>query len=270
MRNFDLNIARKAHAKGVRIIYDVTDIRPLSKEDLKARLLETDVVVTLDETIQKFISYIDADWKQYKIIRDCIDYIKQPLPSRLHEKKTDLEIVFSTNPASLHNIKGSINPLVQLRQKNKFRFTCISGKQVNSDPKYKGVTKEIAWLDPQWVDWNFNTFVANFKVADMAIAPQSKVDKPETKVRESIALNVPIVSSKIPSHWKFATETHTTEFCCDNGDIDSWYKALEKMCNAEVRNDFLTKTLPYVWENYSIEAIGKQWLSLFGELTTKK
>ena len=270
LRNFDLEIAKKARAKNIRIIYDVTDIRPLSEEDLKARLLETDIVVTLNETIQKFISHVEADWKRYKIIRDCVDYIKQPLPSRLHEKTIDLEIVFSTNPASLHNIRGSIIPLMQLRQKNKFRFTCISGKQVNSNSIYKSVTEEIAWLNPQWVDWNFNTFVTNFRIADMAIVPQSKIDKPETKIRESIALNVPVVSSKIPSHWKFATDTHTTEFCCDNGNVDSWYKALEKLCNPKIRNDFLAKTLPYVWKNYSIEAIGKQWLSLFKELTDKK
>jgi len=270
LRNFDLDIARKAHTKGIRIVYDITDIRPLEREDLKARLHETDVVVTLNETIKNFVSYVDPDWKSYKTIRDCIDYIKNPLPFRAHQKKTDFEVVFSTNPASLINIRGCIHPLIQLRQKNKFKFTCISGKQVNLDPHYRGITEEMAWLNPQWIDWNFNTFAKNFKSGDMAVAPQSKIDKPETKLRESIALNVPIVSSKIPSHWKFAMDTHTTEFCCENSDIDGWYEALEKMCNPEVRNDFLIKTIPYVWKNYSIEAIGAKWLTLFKELLSKK
>lgn len=270
LRNFNLKLAKNARAKNIHVVYDITDIRPLSRRDLKIRLRETDVVVTLNEAIKDFVSHAEADWKHYKIIRDCIDYIKTPLPSRVHQKKTDLEIVFSTNPASLINIRACILPLMRLHHKTKFKFTCISGKQVNLNSHYKGITEEMAWLTPQWVDWNFNTFVNNFKLGDMAIAPQSKIDKPETKIRESIALNIPIVSSKIPSHWKVATDTNTTEFCCENSDIDSWHKALEKLCNPEVRNDFLAKTVPYIWKNYSIEAIGSQWQRLFVELVNKK
>lgn len=248
-----VDIARKARAKGVKVIFDMSDLMGSKFIDIinlaDALTANTKGVLqsSLDQTNNKV---------KTRILRDIVDYLYKPLPARIHTKTSNLKIVFQARPENLGTIRLARDALIRLKKKMDYEFTYISGISVKK-PLFEQ-------LDPRWIQWKYDTFSEEMQKYDIAIAPNTIMTKGRVKVKDAVTHNLAVVSSKYPANWSLAVDTKTEEFCCANPD--EWYNALMKMIDPKVRNDYMSKVLPYMWKEHSVETIGTRWYELFKEL----
>ena len=260
-------IAEKAKKKGIPIIFDCSDVKEgkIKKIATIANIVTTSSIPLIENVRSR------ADIKDGIVIEDPVDYIKGPLPPRIHTKKDDFIIIFTCSRGEFNTINPAITPLIKLRETVNFEFRYICGENSKWINKRRGGTiKRVNKLGGKHVCWNIDTFSNEYRNADIAIAPQTRMHKTATKVTLAVAHNLPVVSSWTPSHLKFARGTGTEEFCVRNDNSKQWYKMLKRLCNPDERNKFLKKTLPYLWRVHSVEGVGREWLKLFNSLVPEK
>lgn len=249
--NGPVGVAKQAKKKGIKIVFDASDF--ISAPEL---INKADYITTATKELLELLLSQSKIPKKGKVIKDTIDYLKSPLPPRYHTKRDNLNIVYITRPEWLSNVEICLNPLLRLKKDINYSFYYISGGNLRVDLGGKLSAKRIGW--------NLNTFTKNLRKADIAVAPQPLHWKYESKIITPITHNIPVVCSKTPVYHRFVEATGIEEFCCETES--DWYKALHRMTNPDVRNDYLKKTLPYIWKNYNIDTLGKEWMSVFREV----
>lgn len=247
--SFHLKLNQELRRKGIKTIFDLDDPYP-------NQMLKLANLVTVDSEERKiWVESLVGEKRKIRVIEDPIDYIKKPLAKRIHVKKENLRIVFFGHPNNLKCIRVCKEALRKLREKRRFTLDYISGEER---------PREFEGLEVRHVMWRYGTFSKILRTYDLAILPQIEKEKSSTKLNQAIAHNLPVVASPIPSYSKIGKATSTLDFLPKTNE--EWLEALERMFNPEERNKYLDKTLDWVWRNYGVEKIGKDWLNLFEEL----
>lgn len=255
--NYLMGLVRNAKKRGIVTVFEEED------RYLCPCVEEVDYV-TVD-------TYARKEWLQKKIpkkldisvLRTQLDYLSKPLPKRIHRQKKVLNILFFCFPANLKNIELCHNVLINLKKrKKKFTFTFLSGEKARPQYSFHKTLKA------KWIPWKLETYSETLQKFDIALAPQIEPEKSDDKLNETIAHNLAVVGSANDASLRWAKETGNEEFIC--ADEEEWLNALEKMWDAKVRNAQLKRTLPWVWKNHSIDAIGQKWLDFFTRILEEK
>lgn len=249
-----LNIGNKCKRKGIPVVFDYDD--PANWR-LMIELAET---VTSDSWgLIEFGKKLTKKKFDGRVIRNPVDYIKDPLPKREHKKKTNLEIVYFAFPPNLVAFKNCRPALERLKGEGfKFSFTYISGKEM---PQFfKG-------FQHKWLPWSYETFSRDLREFDLAVLPQAWNWKGPSKQVQSVAHNVPAVCEDIRPNRHLYKIAGLTEYLASTDE--EWYRAIKKLFDPKERNKFQDKAFPAVWKTHSFDYIANKWLSLFKELTQK-
>lgn len=253
-----LEIMREAKRLGIITIFDEDDLYwcECAKE-------ADYITVDTEEKITWLQSQTNKKLK-YKVVKDLLDYLKKPLPIRIHEEKETLEILMFANPENLGNFNECEEALLELKKRGKkFNFTYLSGSPENR-PSYHFPEE----LNAKWIPWSLETYSENLQKFDLALAPQRIAQKGPGKMIEAIGHNLAVVGSAIPSVKEWAKETRNEEFICNT--TEEWVSALEKMWDPKIRNAQLERTLSWIWKNRSIDIIGQAWLDFFTTIMKEK
>lgn len=249
-----LKIARKAKEKGIRIIFDMDD-----DYQCKEMLELADIVVCDSQGLVDFCQNQTKKKLDGRVIRNPVDYIKKPLPRRIHENKGPVKIVYFAHPVNLKAFANCAPALKRLKKEgNEFTLTYIAGKR--KDELFKG-------FEVQWIKWSLETFSENLRQFDFSILPQAWNWKGPAKQTESVAHNVPAVCEDILPNRELYKWAGLENYLASTDE--EWYEAIKKLFNAKERNKFLDKVLPVVWKYRSLEYITKKWLNLFYEVLKK-
>lgn len=254
------NIARKAKQKGIKIVFDLDD-------DYKSAEMIglADVVVCDSWGLVKFAQNQVKKKIEGRVIRNPVDYIKKPLPRRIHKKTTNLELVYFANPANFKAFVNCRSAMERLRDEGyKFTLTLIGGNSLQHIYKY---TNPFQGFAVKHIPWGLDTFSQNLRKFDFSILPQAWDWKGPAKQTESVAHNVPAVCEDIPPNVELYKAAGLEEYLA--GTQKQWYAAAKRLFDPKERNRFLDKVLPVTWKLRSHEAITQQWLDLFKEITGK-
>lgn len=233
------------------IIFDIVD---QYHNDFSLMIKQSDLVTTASESMKHLIEK-DYDGVKVAIVRQFIDYIYEPLPKKIHVKDDGLKIVFDTSPQNLKDILVCAKALQKLSKKRNFTLSYISGKKPN---------QILSDLRMEHVTWNPDTITSDLQKFDLAIAPQTDYLKPRSKLLTAISHNLPVVCSDVPSYRSLAESTNTLEFVCNTQK--DWYEALNNMFNPETRNEYLSRTLPWIWKYHGKEHLTQEWINAFNQI----
>jgi glycosyltransferase involved in cell wall biosynthesis len=249
-----INLVETIKQRGIITVYDIVD-RYNDVDILNA----VDVIIADCKAIEGHCRQLVPNKKlDITIIPDSIDYIDKPIIRTPITKTDNLNIVFFASPSNVNCIENCKEALIKLSKEKSFKLTYIAG---NPKPEY------FKDLNVKFIPWSPYTFSMELRNFDLVILPQ-KVEKGDTKLVQAISHNVPAVSSNIESYRRIAEQTGTTEFLCNTQE--EWYNSLIVMFNPETRNEFLNKTVNWIWRNYNINRIISEYRRLFTRLLLKK
>lgn len=244
-------IARKAKEKGIKIVFDMDD-----DYRCKEMLELADVVVCDSQGLVDFCQNQTTKKLNGRVIRNPVDYIKEPLPRRIHKKKKVLDIVYFAHPVNLKAFANCAPALKRLKEEGfKFNLYYIAGQR--KDEYFRG-------FNPKWIRWKLSTFSESLRKFDISVLPQAWNWKGPAKQTESVAHNVPAVCEKILPNEELYKLADLEKYLASTDE--EWYRAIKKLFKTKERNHFLDKVLPVVWKYRSHEYITQQWLDLFYEV----
>jgi len=247
-----INLAKKAKNRKIKIIFDLDDAFPRSKPMIKL----ADIVVNASEGLGDYIRKLtNDDTIKTRLIRDPVDYIKQPLPKRKHTKDDNLQIAFYSHPVNLPTISLCKDPIIQLQDEYDLTLVYISGQR--RDEFFVG-------LNYRYEQWDLKTFSKKLRKYDLAVIPQIYPWKTRCKQVQAITHNLPCVCSNTPPFYDLSSNTNTTSYLCKTKD--DWFKAIKLLLNPKNRNLFLEKTLDWTWKHHNLKYITDQWIKLFEDL----
>jgi glycosyltransferase involved in cell wall biosynthesis len=116
------------------------------------------------------------------------------------------------------------------------------------------------------VKWNRSTWIEELKKADIIILP-TNTDQPaksNNKLTQSLSLGKPVICSPLPAYSKIY-EKYPASFLIVKDKTD-WKKYLKQLRDDELLRKTLSENALKVVNNYSIDSIGQQWISLFNSL----
>jgi len=254
------NIARKAKEKGIKIVFDLDD-------DYKsAEMINlADAVVCDSWGLVRFAQSQVKKKIKGRVIRNPVDYIKEPLPRRIHKKSDNLDLVYFANPANFKAFVNCRSAMERLRKEGyRYSLTLIGGSSLGHIYKYSNPFENFA---VEHIPWSLKTFSKELRHFDFSILPQAWSWKGPAKQTESVAHNVPAVCEKIEPNVELYKRSGLMGYLA--GKEEEWYSTSKKLFNPKERNRFLDKVLPVVWKTRSHEGITKEWLALFEELLRK-
>jgi len=242
-----IDIARKAREKGIPVVFDYCDPGPWNE------MINLATVVTADS--QGLLDMYNVG-KKGRVMLNPIDLLDNPLPKRIHKKKTDLDLVyfaFSANLGAFRNCRGALERL--RKEGHKFSFTYISGNR-NESP--------FIGFEHSYLQWNYSSFSKDLQSFDIAVIPQEYEWKGPNKLVDACAHNVPAVCQKNPPNIGVYKEAGLLEYLASTDE--EWYNSIKKLFDPEERNKFLDKVLPVIWKRHSKDARARNWENLFKEL----
>jgi len=245
-----VRLARLAKKNGIKIILDQVD-----KENVAVIHPLVDILTTDSTALADYFQKLEPNIRTH-VIEDCVAYLKSPLPPRKHVKHEDLKIVYFVSPSMMDNIRVCYNALLKLEDKHDYELIVVSG---TAPKKSFGKLAYTHWT------WSVEGFTELLRKCDLAILPQKWNWKGGNKMVQAVTHNLPTVSSDTPAYRRIAEATGTEEYLC--GSTGKWLRTLGAMFDPDVRNEFLAKTVNWVWNNYSIDHIGAQWIKLFEDLS---
>jgi len=258
---FHCDVARQAKKKGIKIVFDLDD-------DYKAEgMINLSDIVTCDSWGLVRVAQSRVRRKiDGRVILNPIDYIREPLPKRIHQKKEILDIVYFANPNNFRAFSNCRPALEQLRKEGfKLNLTLIGGRSLAHIFQYSNPFKNFP---VKHIPWSLKTFSENLRKFDISILPQAWDWKGPCKQVDSCAHQVPAVVEKIPPNEFLYKKAGLEEYLA--GSKEEWYRAIKKLFDHKERNRFVEKVHPIVWKEFSIDKIAKDWLSLFEELVKCK
>ena len=254
------DVARNAKMKGIKIVFDLDD-------DYKApEMIDlADVVVCDSWGLVKFAQSQVKKKIDGRVILNPVDYIREPLPRRVHTKKENLSLVYFANPANFKAFMNCRSAMEKLRAGGySYELTLIGGMNLGHIEKYTNAFKNFK---VNHRPWNLKTFSKEVQEFDFAILPQAWDWKGPAKQTEAVAHNLPAVCEKIEPNESLYKEAGLLEYLA--GTELEWFEACKRLFDPEERNRFCNKVLPVVWKRRSHEAITREWLALFEELVGK-
>lgn len=253
-------IARKAKAKGIKIIFDLDD--DYKSADMIAL---AHIVVCDSKGLVKFAQDQVTKKIDGRVIRNPVDYITKPLPRRVHTKKDNLELVYFANPANFKAFANCREAMEKLRKDGyNYELTLIGGKDLNHIKRYGD---PFGTFRVKHIPWKLETFSKTLQTFDFSILPQAWDWKGPAKQSESTAHGVPAVCEKIEPNVDLYKSAKLMEYLA--GTTDEWYEACRRLFDPAERNRFLDRILPVVWKKRSHDGITKEWLRLFEEVLGK-
>lgn len=251
-------LAKEVKAKGIPIVFDMDD-----DYQCKDMLELSDAFVCDSQGLVDFCQKQTTKKLNGRVILNPVDYIKEPLPKRIHTKKDNLEIVYFAGAANFKAFKNCRSALEKLRKEGyNFNLTILGGNSWEQIMQYapdifKGFTIS-------YEPWIYETFSQRLQEFDFAILPQAWDWKGPAKQTESVSHNIPAVCEKIEPNEKLYRDAGLMEYLA--GTEDEWYSAIKKLFDPAERNRFLDKVLPIVWRDRSKKKITQEWIKLFEEL----
>jgi len=256
-----VNIARKAKEKGIKIVFDLDD------DYQSAEMIKIADVVVCDS--QGLVDFAQGQVRKKidgRVILNPVDYIKKPLPKRIHKKKNNLRFVYFANPANFKAFLNCRGAMERLREEGyKYSLTLLGGNSFKHIQKYGDPFKGFK---VEHIPWALDTFSKNLQTFDIAILPQAWDWKGPAKQTEAVAHNLAAICEKIQPNESLYKEADLMEYLA--GTEEEWYQATKKLFDPKERSLFCEKVLPVVWKRRSHEQITKEWLSLFRELANER
>ena len=244
-----IRVAEGIRKKGIKIVLDQVEKEATTRMHGIADVLTTDST-ELAEWYHSLNPGVET-----RVIEDCVAYLKTPLPPRRHTKSDGLKIAYFVSPSMMDNVLVCHNALKKLEKRRNYELIVIAGRL---DPWCLGQLKYEYWK------WSVDAFTGLLRKCDLAILPQKWTWKGGNKMVQAVTHNLPTVASDTPAYRRIAEATGTEEFLCKRPD--EWLPALEALFDPVERNRFLAKTSGWVWDNYNIGRIARQWMDLFEEL----
>lgn len=117
------------------------------------------------------------------------------------------------------------------------------------------------------VAWDLNTVTDEILTCDIAVIPTFHDDwalaKSNNRLTMFMALGIPVIASNIPAYNKII-KNGVNGFLADNKE--DWIKYLSLLQDPELRIKIAAQARRDVIPNYSIDVIGKKWLTLFAQM----
>jgi glycosyltransferase involved in cell wall biosynthesis len=281
----DIELARKAQARGTHVIYDGCDnlfyfeegddVHAARAARLRRLLAHCNSITVSTPALQKVIR--EETGREAVVIPDPVVTPRRLSRWRLaamagvlrrqwraRRKGAPLELVWFGN----HAIAGAegglrdllhIAPLLEkLHREYPLRLTVISNGHELFDATIKPLpfpTRYCGWR-------HYAHFCGTLPAYDVCVIPFSRNPVTECKSNNRLALSlylgVPVVADGIASYREFAP------FC----RLDDWEKGLREYAAAPMlRRDDVRRGRRYVEENYTLSQIAQQWKKLFDIVT---
>lgn len=117
------------------------------------------------------------------------------------------------------------------------------------------------------IKWNRATWLNELKKADIIVLPANYKIQPaksNTRLSQALSLGKPVICSPLDSYLRIYKEFPD---CCLIADtLDDWKTCLEKLRDDEELCKKLSEQALRAAQKYSLEEIGKKWISVFNSL----
>jgi hypothetical protein len=231
---------------GATTVYVQGDFYP----DVRAPFL-CDVIVCDSRKLMDF--YREGGAKHLAYIPDTLDFLaKRSEIARRSSRERELKICWHGSPdrwGEFHQVQ-----------------------EILREPEFADMELVTVSGHPEaTIKWSVRRLRKAMRTCDIGIVPKGKwaeaVYKPSDRAVQFMAAGIPVIAERIPSYEEVITQGQTG-YLADSQD--EYRSALRALRNPETRRQIATRAYDLVRREFTQEATGEMWLSLFKSLMEKK